>query len=119
LAANRTRSADIRRWLTGRIIDLLRRAAVDALGHKSKSVGIDQLLIAGANLPAIINQGANFRFRTSLTANRTLSADIHSMDAGQLGRRVIAGLVEKTIPPRHQPPHNSLCSPLMLLGVRR
>jgi Cdc6-like AAA superfamily ATPase len=57
--------------VTGRIIDLLRRAAVDALGHKSKSVGIDQLLIAGANLPAIINQRGNFRFRTSLAANRT------------------------------------------------
>jgi hypothetical protein len=46
--------------VTGRIIDLLRRAAVDALGHKSKSVGIDQLLIAGAHLPAIINQKAEF-----------------------------------------------------------
>jgi hypothetical protein len=46
--------------VTGRIIDLLRRAAVDALGHKSKSVGIDQLLIAGANLPAIINQRGEF-----------------------------------------------------------
>lgn len=33
---------------TGRIIDLLRRAAVDAPEHKSKSVEIDQLLIAGA-----------------------------------------------------------------------
>ncbi len=37
--------------VTGRIIDLLRRAAIDALGHKSKSVGIDQLLMAGAHLP--------------------------------------------------------------------
>jgi hypothetical protein len=46
--------------VTGRIIDLLRRAAVDALGHKSKSVGIDQLLIAGARLPAIINQRGEF-----------------------------------------------------------
>jgi Cdc6-like AAA superfamily ATPase len=46
--------------VTGRIIDLLRRAAVDALGHKSKSVGIDQLLIAGAQLPAIINQRGEF-----------------------------------------------------------
>ena len=34
--------------------------AVDALGHKSKSVGIDQLLIAGAHLPAIINQKGEF-----------------------------------------------------------
>jgi hypothetical protein len=40
--------------VTGRIIDLLRRAAVDALTQKSKSVGIDRLLVAGANLPAII-----------------------------------------------------------------
>jgi hypothetical protein len=46
--------------VTGRIIDLLRRAAVDALGHKSKSVGIDQLLMAGAHLPAIINQRTEF-----------------------------------------------------------
>src|ERR1700737_2522453 len=46
--------------VTGRIIDLLRRAAVDALGHKSKSVGIDQLMIAGAHLPAIINQRGEF-----------------------------------------------------------
>jgi Cdc6-like AAA superfamily ATPase len=44
--------------VTGRIIDLLRRAATDALTHKSKSVGLEQLLIAGANLPAIINQHA-------------------------------------------------------------
>jgi hypothetical protein len=49
--------------VTGLIIDLLRRPAADALGHKSKSVGIDELLIAGAHLPAIINQRANFRFR--------------------------------------------------------
>jgi hypothetical protein len=40
--------------VTGRIIDLLRRAAVDALTQKSKSVGIDRLLVAGVNLPAII-----------------------------------------------------------------
>jgi Cdc6-like AAA superfamily ATPase len=46
--------------VTGRIIDLLRRAAIDALGHKSRSVGIDQLLIAGAHLPAIINQRDEF-----------------------------------------------------------
>jgi hypothetical protein len=44
--------------VTGRIIHLLRRAATDALTHKSKSVGLDQLLIAGAHLPAIINQHA-------------------------------------------------------------
>jgi hypothetical protein len=46
--------------VTGRIIDLLRGAAVDALGHKSKSVGIVQLLRAGARLPAIINQRTEF-----------------------------------------------------------
>jgi hypothetical protein len=46
--------------VTGRIIDLLRRAAVDALTQKSKSVGIDHLLVAGGNLPAIINQRADF-----------------------------------------------------------
>jgi hypothetical protein len=43
-----------------RIIDLLRRAAIDALAQKSKSVGIVHLLVAGANLPAIINQRADF-----------------------------------------------------------
>jgi hypothetical protein len=42
--------------VTGRIIDLLRRAAVDALGHRSKSVCIDELLIAGGQLRAIITQ---------------------------------------------------------------
>jgi hypothetical protein len=42
--------------VTGRIIDLLRRAAIDAVAHKSKTVGLDQLLAAGASLPAIINQ---------------------------------------------------------------
>jgi Cdc6-like AAA superfamily ATPase len=46
--------------VTGRIIDLLRRAAIDALAHKSKSVGLDHLLVAGATLPAIINQRADF-----------------------------------------------------------
>jgi hypothetical protein len=46
--------------VTGRIIDLLRRAAIDALTQKSKSVGIDHLLVAGANLPAIINQRAEY-----------------------------------------------------------
>lgn len=44
--------------VTGRIIDLLRRAAVDALSQKSKSVGFDHLLVA--NLPAIINQRAEY-----------------------------------------------------------
>jgi AAA+ superfamily predicted ATPase len=46
--------------VTGRIIDLLRRTAIDALTQKSKSVGIHHLLVAGANLPAIINQRADF-----------------------------------------------------------
>jgi hypothetical protein len=46
--------------VTGGIIDLLRRAAMDALTQKSKSVGIDQLLVAGGTLPAIINQRAEF-----------------------------------------------------------
>jgi AAA+ superfamily predicted ATPase len=46
--------------VTGRIIDLLRRAAVNAMTHKARSVGLDQLLAAGANLPAIINQRADF-----------------------------------------------------------
>jgi Cdc6-like AAA superfamily ATPase len=46
--------------VTGRIIDLLRRAAVNAMTHKARSVGLDQLLAAGAHLPAIINQRADF-----------------------------------------------------------
>jgi hypothetical protein len=45
--------------VTGRNIDLLRRIA-DGLEHKSRSVGIDQLLIAGAHVPAIINQRGEF-----------------------------------------------------------
>jgi hypothetical protein len=32
------------------------RAALDAVATKAKSVGIDQLLMAGATLPAIDNQ---------------------------------------------------------------
>jgi hypothetical protein len=43
-----------------RLTVLLRITAVDALEHKSRSVGIDQLLIAGAHLPAIINQRGEF-----------------------------------------------------------
>jgi hypothetical protein len=46
--------------VTGRIVDLLRRAAIGALTQKSKSVGIVHLLVVGANLPAIINQRADF-----------------------------------------------------------
>jgi hypothetical protein len=46
--------------VTGRIIDLLRRAAADALTHKSKTVGLDELMVAGASLPAIINQRRDF-----------------------------------------------------------
>jgi hypothetical protein len=46
--------------VTSRIIDLLRRAATSALTHKSKSVGMDGLLVAGANLPAIINQRTEY-----------------------------------------------------------
>jgi len=46
--------------VTGRIIDLLRRAAADALTHKSRTVGLDELLVAGASLPAIINQRRDF-----------------------------------------------------------
>jgi Bacterial TniB protein len=42
--------------VTGRIIDVLRRAALDAIATNAKSVGIDQLLMAGATLPAIVNQ---------------------------------------------------------------
>ena len=49
--------------VTGRIIDLLRRAAIDALTQKSKSVGIDHLLLAGAHLPSSTN-APNLRFRT-------------------------------------------------------
>ena len=42
--------------VTGRIIDLLRRAAINAVAKKAKTVTIDQLLAAGATLPAIVNQ---------------------------------------------------------------
>jgi len=43
---------------TGRIIEPLRRVATEALRHKSKSVGSDKLLIAGARHSAINNQHA-------------------------------------------------------------
>jgi len=42
--------------VTGRIIDFLRCAALDAFATKSKSVGINPSLMAGAMLPAIVNQ---------------------------------------------------------------
>ena len=42
--------------VTGRIIDLLRRAPINAVAKKAKTVTIDQLLAAGATLPAIVNQ---------------------------------------------------------------
>ena len=48
--------------VTGWIIDLLCRAAVDALEHKSKFVRIDQLLIAGAYPQSSIS-AANFLFK--------------------------------------------------------
>src|ERR1700676_91745 len=79
--------------VTGRIIDLLRRAAVDALTHKSKLVGQEQFLVAGANVPAIINQRGDFR--TSLNVKMTLSCDIH---IGHHNRVTIAGTSRRFVP---------------------
>lgn len=42
--------------VTGRITDLLKGAAVEALRAKTKVLGLDQLMAAGGRLPAIINQ---------------------------------------------------------------
>ena len=42
--------------ITGRIFDLLRRAAIDAVTHKTKTVGLDQLQASALHMLAIINQ---------------------------------------------------------------
>ena len=44
--------------VTGRIIDVLRRAATHALTLRSKVIGLEELQYAGARLPTIINQKA-------------------------------------------------------------
>jgi hypothetical protein len=64
--------------VTGRIVDLLRRVATDALTHKSKSVRIDQLLITELACQKSLISSPDFRFRTPLNAKRILSSDIHS-----------------------------------------
>ena len=42
--------------ITGRIIDVLRRAAVHALTLRTKSVGIEELQYVGTRLPAMVSQ---------------------------------------------------------------
>ena len=44
--------------VTGRIIDVLRRAATYSLTRRSKTMGLEELQYAGARLPTIINQRA-------------------------------------------------------------
>jgi hypothetical protein len=46
--------------VTGRITDLLKGAAIEALRNKAKTLGIDELMAAGTRLPAIINQSGIF-----------------------------------------------------------
>jgi hypothetical protein len=65
-AVNRTESEELRRFIeylleltdgvTGRIIDVLRRAASHTLTLRSKIMGLDELQYVGARLPTIINQ---------------------------------------------------------------
>ena len=65
-AVNRTESEELRRFIeylleltdgvTGRIIDVLRRAASHPLTLRSKIMGLDELQYVGARLPTIINQ---------------------------------------------------------------
>jgi AAA+ superfamily predicted ATPase len=42
--------------VTGRLIDVLRRAALQGLTHKSKRVSLQQLQYVGAHMPAAIGQ---------------------------------------------------------------
>jgi AAA+ superfamily predicted ATPase len=42
--------------VTGRIIEVLRRAAYQALTDKSQSVGVEQLQFVGARMPAVVGQ---------------------------------------------------------------
>jgi hypothetical protein len=42
--------------VTGRIIDVLRRAAAHSLTLRSKTMGLDELQYVGAHLPTIISQ---------------------------------------------------------------
>jgi hypothetical protein len=44
--------------VTGRIIDVLRRAATHSLTLRSKTMGLEELQQVGARLPTIINQRA-------------------------------------------------------------
>jgi len=46
--------------VTGRIIDVLRRAASHTLTLRSKVMGLDELQYVGARLPTIINQRTCF-----------------------------------------------------------
>jgi hypothetical protein len=42
--------------MTGRKIDILRRAALQGIADKSKKVGLPQLQFIGARMPAVIGQ---------------------------------------------------------------
>ena len=53
--------------VTGRITDLLKGAAYEALSAKSKYLGLDQLMTAGSRLPSIINQTADYPFSDRIT----------------------------------------------------
>jgi hypothetical protein len=52
--------------VTGRIIEVVRRAAYQAIADKSKKVGLLQLQYVGARMPAVIGRGNDFSLRTSL-----------------------------------------------------
>ena len=54
--------------VTGRIIELLKGAAYETLFSKSKNLGLDQLMIAGARLPAIINQSDRHPINDRITS---------------------------------------------------
>jgi AAA+ superfamily predicted ATPase len=44
--------------VTGRIVDVLRRAALQGLADRSRKVGLDQLQYVGARIPTVIGQRA-------------------------------------------------------------
>jgi hypothetical protein len=44
--------------VTGRIIDVLRRAALQGIADKTQKVGLVQLQVVGAKMPSVVGQRA-------------------------------------------------------------
>jgi hypothetical protein len=57
--------------VTGRIVDVLRRAALQGIADKTQKVGLVQLQVVGAKNPCRWPAHLDFSFRTSLKQKRT------------------------------------------------